>query len=45
LVLSRVPPRMMRVLAITRLRRVLAIDEGVPELVGAASAATARPGA
>jgi hypothetical protein len=30
---------MMRVLAVTRLRRVLAIDEGVPELVGAASGA------
>jgi anti-anti-sigma factor len=36
LVLTRVPPRMMRVLAITRLRRVLAIDEGLIELVGAA---------
>jgi anti-sigma B factor antagonist len=38
LVLTRVPPRMMRVLAVTRLRRVLAIDEGAPELVGASSA-------
>lgn len=43
LVLTRVPPRMMRVLAITRLRRVLAIDEGVPELVGAASAVASAP--
>jgi hypothetical protein len=33
------------VLAVTRLRRVLAIDEGVPELVGAVAAADSRPGA
>jgi hypothetical protein len=36
---------MMRVLAVTRLRRVLAIDEGGPELVGAAGAVHSRPGA
>jgi anti-sigma B factor antagonist len=40
LVLTRVPPRMMRVLAVTRLRRVLAIDEGGPELVGAVGGAS-----
>ena len=33
LVLTGVPPRVMRVLAITRLRRVLTIDEGLPAMV------------
>jgi anti-sigma B factor antagonist len=33
LVLAGVPPRVMRVLAITRLRRVLTVDDGLPVIV------------